>query len=439
MDLRNFLRSLETHGELEKFTKPVSLVHQLGDVLFTLEQKGMGAALFQDVGKSIPVTGGVLASPRRIALALNCDPEKIVDRCMAALGHPCPPAIVANPVCQEITYTGDEADLAMLPIPTHARKDNGPFITGGVIVAKDPETGCQNLSFQRMQVKGKSKLGIMINEWRHLQVAYQKAEALGQTLPVSIAIGVNPCIMIAAGFRYDGDEMEIAGALAQESLPVAKSLTNDIYVPADAEIIIEGRIEPYTREEEGPLGEFTGHYSKPWPSPVFHVTAITTRRDPIYQTIAGGSFEHINLGNVLPREPVLKQFVTFASGNVKAVHIPPYGSGFLALVAIAKKNPGEPKNVAMAALTSHVNIKAAIVVDPDIDIFNANDVLWALSTRVRPDLDVFLVPGAQGHELDPASDDRGVLCKVGIDATQMDENLGFERVRYATVNLDALR
>ena len=439
MDLRQFMEKLEACGELERFTKPVSLIHQLGDVLFSLEQKGMGAGLFLNVGKSIPVVGGILASPRRVALALECRPEEIVDRGREALGHPCPPTIVENAPCQETVYTGGQVDLSLLPIPTHARQDRGPFITGGVIVAKDPETGRQNLSFQRMQVKGKNKLGIMINEWRHLQVYYQKAEALGQALPISIAIGVNPCVMIAAGFRYDGDEMELAGGLNRAALPVVKSLSSDIYVPADAEIIVEGMIEPHAREEEGPLGEFTGHYSKPWLSPVLHVTAITMRKNPVYQTIAGASFEHINLGNVLPREPILKQFVSYASGNVKALHLPPYGSGFLALIAIDKKNPGEPKNVAMAALVSHVNIKAAIVVDPDIDIFNPNDVLWALSTRVRPDIDVFTVPGAQGHELDPTSDDRGVLCKVGIDATQMERNAGFERVRYQAVNPDLFR
>ena len=439
MDLRDFLKKLEANNELERFTKPVSLVHQLGDVLFTLEQKGMGAGLFLEVGKSIPVAGGILASPRRVALALECKPEEIVDRCMGALGHPCPPTVMENPPCQELVYKDEQVDLNLLPIPTRARKDQGPFITGGVIVSQDPDTGRQNLSFQRMQVKAKNKLGIMINEWRHLQVFYQKAEALGQALPISVAIGVNPCVMIAAGFRYEGDEMELAGALSQTSLPIAKSLTNDIFVPADAEIIIEGIIEPRTREDEGPLGEFTGHYSKPWPSPVLHVTAITMRKNAVYQTIAGASFEHINLGNVLPREPILKQFASYVSGNVKAVHLPPYGSGFLALIAIDKKNPGEPKNVAMSALVSHVNIKAAIVVDPDIDIFNPNDVLWALSTRVRPDIDIFTIPGAQGHELDPTSDDRGVLCKVGIDATQMAENAGFERVRYRGVNLDALR
>ncbi|CAA7601029.1 UbiD decarboxylyase family [Acididesulfobacillus acetoxydans] len=439
MDLRNFLKELEAHSELERFGRPVSLQYQLGDILFTLEQKGLGAGLFLEVGKSMPVVGGILASPRRIALALGCRREEIVDRCLAALTQPCPPKRVEKAACQEVVFRDEEVDLGFLPVPVHARRDRGPFITAGVVVSKDPETGCQNLSFQRMQVKGKNKLGIMINEWRHLRDFYRKAELQGESLPISVAIGVNPCIMMAAGFRYDGDEMELAGALAGEELPVSKSVTNDILVPADAEIIIEGVIEPHAREEEGPLGEFTGHYSKAWPSPVLRVKAMSMRKNPIYQTIAGASFEHVNLGNVLPREPILKQFVTYASGNVKALHLPPYGSGFLALIALEKTNPGEPKNVALAALVSHVNIKAVIVVDPDIDIFNPHEVLWALTTRVRPDLDVFTVPGAQGHELDPTSDDRGVLCKVGIDATQLEKNSGFERVRYRNVNLDDVR
>ena len=229
--------------------------------------------------------------------------------------------------------------------------------------------------------------------------------------------------------------MEVAGAIRGRPMQVVKCITNDIYVPAEAQFIIEGEILPHTRELEGPLGEFTGHYSEPWNSPVIHVTAITYRDDPIYQTINGASFEHINLGNVLPREPLLKKFTTYVSTGVVDVHIPPYGSGFLALVRLHKKNPGEPKNVALAAMMTYVNIKNVIVVDEDVDIYDPADVMWAVSNRVVPERDIFYVPNAQGHELDPCSDERGVQTKMGIDATLDSESRCLERVRYPKVDL----
>lgn len=235
--------------------------------------------------------------------------------------------------------------------------------------------------------------------------------------------------------RYDGEEISIAGAIRGKAVEVVKCVTCDIYVPAHAEVVIEGEILPEDLDYEGPLGEFTGHYGKPWLSPVFKVKAITYRKDPIFQTINGGSFEHINLGNVVPREPLLLKYTQYVSDGVTAVHIPPYGSGFLAIVQMKKKNPGEPKNVVLAAMTSHVNIKNVIVVDEDVDIYDPNDILWALSTRVIPGEDIFTIKNAQGHEMDPGSDKRGVQTKMGIDATLSEGNKSFERVIYPKVNL----
>jgi 2,5-furandicarboxylate decarboxylase 1 len=286
-----------------------------------------------------------------------------------------------------------------------------------------------------MQVKGKDKLGIMINEWRHLKDFYDEAEKEGKSLPIAVVCGADPAIYIAAGLRYDGDETEIAGAIRGKAIDVVKCITSDINVPATAEFVIEGEILPDYREEEGPLGEFTGHYSSPWLSPVIKVTAITYRNNPIYQTINGASFEHINLGNVLPREPLLKKFAKYVSSGVINVHIPPYGNGFLAIIQLKKKNPGEPKNVALAAMMTYVNIKNVIVVDEDVDIYNSSDIMCAVTNRVIPERDIFYIPNAQGHELDPCSDNRGVQTKMGIDATLNEDSKGFERVRYPEVDL----
>ena len=434
-DLRSFLQVLEEKGLLFTAKKEVDWNHEIGSIIGTLEPSGKAAYFPKVKDKEFAVCGGMLASMDSIAAALGCEKGEITDFLAKCLDNPIKPRVVDQAPCHENVLTGDQVDMSRVPVPIHAPKDGGPIITCGVIVSKSINGTRQNLSFQRMHVKGKDKISIMINEWRHLKEFYDEAEAQGKPLPISIVIGADPVVYVGAGLRYDGDEMEIAGAIRGRPMDVVKSVTNDIYVPAEAEFVIEGEILPQQRELEGPLGEFTGHYSAPWNSPVIHVTAITHRNGAIYQTINGGSFEHIHLGNVLPREPLLKKFATYVSSGVINVHIPPYGSGFLALVQLKKKNPGEPKNVALAAMMTYVNIKNVIVVDEDVDIYNPADVMWAVSNRVVPEKDIFYIPNAQGHELDPCSDERGVQTKMGIDATLSEESRVLERVRYPKVNL----
>jgi 2,5-furandicarboxylate decarboxylase 1 len=435
-DLRSFLELLREHNQLATIQKEVNWQYELGSVLATLEKQDRGAGLFAKVkDREFQACGGILGSMDRISLALGCSKDRINDYLAECLEKPVKPNVTAAAPCQENIIQGDAVDLARIPIPQHAPKDGGPFITGGVVVSKGLHDLRQNLSFQRMQVKGKNTLGIMINEWRHLKDFYDEAEKEGKPLPIAVVCGADPVIYIAAGLRYDGDETEIAGAIRGKAIDVVKCITSDIYVPATAEFVIEGEIQPYQREDEGPLGEFTGHYSRPWNSPLLKVTAITHRTDAIYQTINGASFEHINLGNVLPREPLLKKFAKYVSSGVVNVHIPPYGSGFMAIIQMKKKNPGEPKNVALAAMITYVNIKNVIVVDEDVDIFNAADVMWAVSNRVIPERDIFYIPNAQGHELDPCSDHRGVQTKMGIDATLSEDSKGLERVKYPEVDL----
>jgi 2,5-furandicarboxylate decarboxylase 1 len=297
-------------------------------------------------------------------------------------------------------------------------------------------SGRGNLSYNRMQVKGPRKLGFNVNEWRHVHQFLDVQEAQEKALPIAVAIGLDPAIMIAAGARYPDDELLIAGAIRGEAIKVTPGVTVNIDVPTEAEIVIEGYLGPREREEEGPLAEFHGYFGELWKSPVFHVTAICWRDDPIFQTIIPGWNEHVYLGNVLPREPLLLDYVEHVSKEVTGLHIPPYGSGFTAIVALDKTNPGQPKNVAMAAFTAHVNVKWCIVVDSDVDIYDPADVLWALTTRVDWEKDVFLVPGAQGHEMDPTSDARGVQTKVGIDATFPEDGRDYKgRVRYQDVDL----
>lgn len=437
-DLRSFLDVLGRHGAIHDITAPVDRVHELGAILKACEQDGR-ATWFHDVkGSSIPVVGGVLGSHERIALAVGCSRDELGARLEAATHAPQPCIEVRYPApCQQVSM--EPVDLGRLPVPVHAPLDGGPFINGGVVIGRDPISGRQNLSYVRLQVKGPDRIGVNLNQWRHLREFFETAEARGDNLPFCVALGVDPVLMIAAAFRYDGDEYEIAGALRGRPIETVRAKTCDLLVPATAEIVLECEILAHEREEEGPMAEYTGHYSGVAKQSVGRVKAITHRRHPIFETIAGASFEHLLLGTAVTREPKLKQLALAASPRVRDVLLPPYASGFLALIAMDKPKPGEPRNVAIAALNSHVNISVVVVVDVDVNIFNPTDVLWALSTRVRWDRDISVIAGTLGNELHPSADDDGVIAKVLVDATLAPELRGsYSKVVYPALNLAAL-
>lgn len=443
-DLRTYLHLLDVSGRLMRITRPVAIKHELANVAATLARRGGRPVLFSkpDGRKNMlawPIFTNAVVGPASAAVALGCDPEGIPKRMQFALSNAngIPPQREDKSVpWKSNIMTGNDIDLYRLPIPVHGAHDGGSFITGGVTVTHDPVSGRGNLSYNRMQILGPHTFGFNVNEWRHVMQFYKHLQAQDQPLEIAIAIGLDPAIMIAAAARYDGDELAIAGALRGEPVPVSKGVTVDVAIPFHAEIVIEGYLPPHTRQAEGPLAEFHGYYGELWESPVFEVTAVCFRDQPIFQTIVPGWDEHIYLGNVLPREPLLLKFTRHVSKNVTGLHIPPYGNGFTALVQLDKDHPGEPKNVAMAAFTAHVNIAKVIVVDPDVNIYDPADVLWALTNRVDWHLDKFVVPFSQGHEMDPTADSIGIQTKIGIDATYKPERRDYgKRVTYPSVNL----
>jgi 2,5-furandicarboxylate decarboxylase 1 len=438
-DLRSYLSILESAGQLVRIKHPVALEYELADVAAALERRAGPAPLFEVVdGSGWPIFASAVANQTRAALALGCKKAQVVEVMCRALdpAQGIRPVPVDDAPWKANVVRGNEIDVRRLPIPTHALGDGGPFITGGVVVSRDPLTGRGNLSYNRMQVKGPRTFGFNVNEWRHVRQFLDVQEARGEPLPVAVAIGLDPALMIAAGARYEDDELLIAGAIRGQGVRVSRGVSVEIDIPAEAEIVIEGYLAPQERGDEGPLAEFHGYFGELWASPVFHVTALCWRDNPIFQTIIPGWNEHVYLGNVLPREPLLLHLVQHVSKNVTGLHIPPYGSGFTALVSVAKSNPGEPRNVALAAFAAHVNIKWCIIVDPDVDIYDPADVLWALTTRVDWSRDLFLVPGAQGHEMDPTADARGIHTKIGVDATADKGRRDYAgRVRYQDVDV----
>ena len=434
-DLRTYLDAVRAAGEIHEIRRSVNPVRELGAVLRACERADKAAFFHRVEGFDVPVVGGLLSSPRRIALALGCGVAEVNARMAAATVTPVAPTRHEGAApCQEIVIK--TPDLGRWPIPTHSPLDPAPFVTAGVVIARDPETGRPNLSYNRMQVYGPDRTGISMNIWRHIKAFFEKVEPRATNLPFCVAIGPDPVVMMAAAFRHEGDEYEIAGALRGAPIPVVSALTSDVLVPAWAEIVLEGEVLANVREVEGPMAEFTGHYSGADPKHVARITAITHRADPIFQTMNGGGYEHVSLGNMITREPLLARFIRHLTGKLKAVHLPPYAAGFTAIISLNDPARGEARNVAIAAMAAHVNIKTVIVVDADVDIYDPADVMWALATRVRWHEDLVPIPGVHGNELDPTSDAHGVQCKAIIDATlSAEDRARYIKVEYPPVDL----
>ena len=267
---------------------------------------------------------------------------------------------------------------------------------------------------------------------RHTHIYFEMQERKGQPLQVALVIGVDPLTLLAsqAIVPLDADELEIAGALQRRALPVVKCLTSDVRVPAEAEIVIEGRLLPEVREPEGPFGEFPQYYSEPAARHVIEVDVVTHRTDPIFHTIVGGGREHILLG-AIPREATLLANLRRNFPNVLDVHLPPGGVGRYHLyVQIRKRQEGEGKNIILGALAGHYDVKHVVVVDEDVDIHNPTEVEWAVATRFQADQDLVIVPNSQGSRLDPSTRD-GVGAKMGLDATKSlaASEMQFKRIR----------
>jgi 2,5-furandicarboxylate decarboxylase 1 len=323
-------------------------------------------------------------------------------------------------------------DLArQLPLPTHNEHDGGPYVTAGLMITRNPRTGRQNLSIHRCQLHGPNRLGVLLLP-RHAHMFFEMAEQGGRALEAAIVIGVDPLTLLAsqAIAPIDVDELEIAGALHRRPLSVVKCLTSDLRVPADAEIVIEGRLLPDVRELEGPFGEFPQYYGEPGERHVMEVDAIAHRKDAIFHTIVGGGLEHLLLG-AIPREATLLAHLQRSFPNVRDVHLSRGGAcRYHLYVQIHKGQEGEAKNIMLGAFAGHYDVKHVIVVDEDVDIHNPAEVEWAVATRFQADRDLVVVPESQGSKLDPSTRN-GVGAKMGLDATKplSADEMTFKRIR----------
>ena len=423
-DLRSFIAELEAKypEEVARVAKSISPRYEITALLTQLEKVKRFPLLYCEKvdGSDAPVVINAQASRKLMALALECQPEQLAAKFTERQGKPIAPVEVSDAPAQEVVKLGDDIDLAKVPLLTHYDVNAAPYVTAGIVVAPDPDTGVRNTSYNRLMMAGKRELRIFMAIGRHLWTLHNKMEQRNQALPIAIVVGVHPLFSLGAQAFTPStdDEYAVIGGMMNEPLRVVKAKTVPVLVPADAELIIEGKILPNVRREEGPFGEFTGHAVSKDERPVIEVTAITHRKNYIFQDVHAGYTEHKLMGAV-PREAALIRAVRQTVPTVKNVCMPVSGNcRFHAYISIAKRGPGQAKNAICAAFAADMLLKHVVIVDDDIDVFDEEQVLWAVSNRFQADKDLVVIANAQGSELDPSAGPGGVNAKMGLDATK---------------------
>ena len=328
------------------------------------------------------------------------------------------PEIAASAPVQEVVETGADVDVTSLPVFRHFEEDAGRYITSGIVVAKDPENGRYNLSFHRMQLKGRNRIGISLHSRGDLYRYFETAKKQGKDLEIAVFIGAHPAYYITGASKIPPmqDDYSWAGAYMNETPLLTRAVTSDILVPAQAEYCLEGRILADTFEDEGPFGEYTGYSTSRSTRNVFEVSAVTRRRDAVYQDLVPGfAWEHLLLSQ-FTKEIILLEKLKREIPEVKALNMPKNGCHFHAYVSMDPRAAGQAKQAAMLLFGLDIYLKLIVVVSGDVDVYDEEEVLWAMATHVQADRDVFIVPDVICNRLDPSSAD-GKSAKMGIDAT----------------------
>jgi 2,5-furandicarboxylate decarboxylase 1 len=400
-DLRTFIAEVAERwpDDVKLITEEVDPRFGITAVAAKLERQGRFPVLFFERvrGSELPVVINLTATYERLALALGTTVQEMVPTYAERQAHPIPARVVDTGPVKEVIWTGAEADLTRLPIPTHNALDGGPYLTGASLVARDPHTGVLNVGLYRHQVHGPDRLGVWFMLGHHGLYIQQRYEEMRLPMPVAIFIGHHPAAVMGTISRIPGigGEYEEASALLGEPLELVKCETSDLLVPARAEIVIEGVIEPGVYVEEGPFAEWPGHYTERGPKPVIKVTAITMRRDAIFYDVFAGHREHCVLGS-LPRMGSIFRRVKQVVPGLKAVNVPAHAR-MHCYISFTKRNEAEAKKAAFAALlTEPENLKLVILVDDDIDVYNEQEVMWAVGTRFRADRDLHVIHNWSG-------------------------------------------
>lgn len=414
MSLRKFLEQKE--NETLHIKDEVSPKFEASLIMKSFDDQGPILFFDKVKGYKTKVVANVCGSRNRICSALNVKDGQLCQQLQNAWQKPKKPKIARDGAAKEVS----ESDLSKVPVLTHFEKDAGSYITAAGVYARSSERNFGNLSVHRLQVLDKKHLAIRLVP-RHLFNLWQTAKKSGEDLDVSISIGLHPAVLLAASspVPFGVDEFEVANALMKNTLSLVECENANAYAPADAELVLEGRILARREVDEGPFVDVTGTYDIMRKQPVVEIVGVMHRRDFVYQALLPSGMEHRLLMG-LPHEVLIWDAVSKVVPKVFAVNLSSGGSGWLhAVVAIEKQLDGDGKNALLAAFAAHPSLKHAVVVDSDIDVFNAVDVEWAVATRFQANEDLVIIKNARGSTLDSsANQETGLTTKVGVDATK---------------------
>ena len=428
MSLRTYLDLLKRTETLLEIKKPVSKHLEAAGILKALEPQPVS---FESIEESdFRVMGNLFCTKESFADYLNIPVEALIPTLTQAIDHPSQPAIITNPPCQEVVNYGP--DLDDLPILFHCEGNGGNYISSGVMIAGHPEYG-QNMDFHRCMQFSKTEMAVRVVKTRHFDTFMQDLGAVD----VAICIGVPPNILVAAATSVEigVDELGIAHAL--EPFSVAKAVTSDLLIPAEAEFVIEGTIYRDRRHAEGPFVDLTETQDVIREEPVLEVKCITHRKDPLWHALLPGGLEHKLLMG-MPREPTIFREVNKVV-HCLDVNINPGGCSWLhAIVKIRKEHEDDGRKALEAASRGHRSCKHIFVVDEDVDIYDPLSVEWAMATRFQADRDMVWLGRERGSSLDPSAEPGSYeTCKVGFDLTAPLETAGkhFNKVPFPEVDL----
>ena len=418
--LRRFVEELGA-DELDTRAAPTDLA----DVAAALEGNAR-AVHFRAVGpEAQELVGNVNGSRARLAHAFGVAPAQLASEIQRRLRGK--PEIVevarAEAPVQQVVLTGDDADLTMLPVHLQHGLDGGPYISASIDYVIDPRSGWTNVGIRRLMLRGRRDTGVDLVSPSDLKAIYEASAAAGKPLPVSFVVGAHPVDHMAAMMRLPVDELGLVALLRDAPLPVVKCVTNDIRVPADAEYVLEGFFDARGHvEPEGPYGEFLGYYGALKRNPVFHLSAITRRRDALFQTATIGG-RHMSrtdtamLTAVRAEVVIWQALATAVREPVAVLATASSGGSFNVRVALRQRVPGEARNAIAACFGALANVKNVFVVDPDIDVASDEQMDWALATRFQPDRDLVVMSGLRTLPLDPSLTGGRVGAKAGYDLT----------------------
>ncbi len=420
--LRRFVEKIEDIGELERVTEPVELI----DIARHLDGNPK-AVLFEAAGpEKAELVGNVMGSRRRIALAMGTDPADLLPLVIDRLRGNIPPVTVSgsDAPCQQIVLEGEDADLTRLPVHLQHTLDGAPYISAGIDFTCSSDGLKRNVGYRRMMLRGRQEAGIDLIAPSDLRGIYAPFTRSGRTMSMAFVIGSHPADGIAAtSMTVHDDELGVMGSVRGSPVPLVKCVSIDAHVPADAEIVLEGYLdENGWHEPEGPYGEYVGYYGHMKINPVFHLTAITMRQDALFQTVTIGG-RHLGRTDTaqlcaLRTEAAVWQALETSVRNPLGVHVTASCGGmFNARICLHQNYPGEARNAVAAVLGSKADVKHVFVVDPDIDIFDSEQMDWALATRFQADRDFITSTGYRAVPLDPSLSGNRVGAKAGFDLT----------------------